>query len=374
MNLSSSLSIYLKTTETCNLNCSHCFTSGSQGKKIFFDPQKVIRFFTKLKIEYPHVNSIRYMFHGGEPFLAPVDSMYQAYEGLKNIFPNTRFGMQTNLVFKLTDQKRKFLKDILLEDGFGTSWDYDIRFGSQKKGDEALRSRQIELWENNVRTLISEDEHYLTMIVSITAKLIEEKEPIEIIEYARDLGFKNILFERITSDGNAKKNNDVIPSNRDQDDWLYRMFTQSLENETYKYIGNMLLSELVEGYLNSNHVGNRCRVCEQSLLTINADGSIAGCPNTGPVSYWGHIDWEIKESIESKKRQKVIACEKFERNPLCFSCPAFAYCNSDCHQLSWDEGESYCAAPKKIWNKMITEKETELYQKLLLSNSDKFST
>ena len=374
MNLSSSLNIYLKTTETCNLNCSHCFTSGSNGQKIFFKPGNVIDFFKRLRKEYPSVNSIRYMFHGGEPFLAPLESMYEAYEGLKGIFPNTSFGMQTNLVFKLTDKKRLFLKDVLFEDGFGTSWDYDIRFGSQKKGDETFRLKQIELWENNVKTLIHEDKHYMTMIVSITSRLIKEKEPIEIIKYAQSLGFQNILFERITSDGNAKKNSDIIPTNRDQDEWLYKMFMQSLEHKTYEYIGNMLLSELVEGYLNLNHVGNRCRVCEQSLLTINADGSIAGCPNTGPVNYWGHIDWSVKDSIESKKRQNVIGCEKFDRNPLCFSCPAFAYCNSDCHQLSWDEEGSYCAAPKKVWHKMINEKESESYKKLLLSNSDKFSS
>jgi MoaA/NifB/PqqE/SkfB family radical SAM enzyme len=35
---------YLKTTETCQLNCKHCFTSGINGKKIYFDPFKTIDF------------------------------------------------------------------------------------------------------------------------------------------------------------------------------------------------------------------------------------------------------------------------------------------------------------------------------------------
>ena len=34
--------IYLKTTETCQLDCSHCFTSGSLGRKIYFDVDKTI--------------------------------------------------------------------------------------------------------------------------------------------------------------------------------------------------------------------------------------------------------------------------------------------------------------------------------------------
>src|SRR5690606_16773712 len=116
------------------------------------------------------------------------------------------------------------------------------------------------------------DGHYLTMIVSITKKLIEEKAPIEIINYAHKLGFKHILFERITSDGNAKLNSEIMPSNKAQDEWLHKMFNQCIEHKTYEYIGNMLISELADAYVNHKHTANRCRICEQSLLTINADG------------------------------------------------------------------------------------------------------
>ena len=34
---------YLKTTETCNLNCKHCFTSGSKGPKVYWNTDKVVR-------------------------------------------------------------------------------------------------------------------------------------------------------------------------------------------------------------------------------------------------------------------------------------------------------------------------------------------
>lgn len=369
MILSPHVNVYLKTTETCNLNCKHCFTSGSNGAKVYFKPDKVIDFFSRLRESAPWVKSIKYLFHGGEPFLAPLEDMYEVYHGLKDIFPETRFGLQTNLIYKLTDEKRQFMKDVLWNDGFGTSWDYDIRFGSTAKSESqraAIREKQIKLWEKNVRTLTQEDDHYMTMIVSITKKLIEEKEPIEIMEYARDLGFKHILFERITSDGNAKINSDVIPENRKQDEWLHRMFNQCIEHKTYEYIGNMLMSELAEAYVNHNHTANRCRVCEQSLLTINATGTIGGCPNTGPVDHWGHIDWSIQENMNSKKRLYTISCERFERNPLCYECPAFEYCNSDCNKLAWDENNTYCAAPKKIWHQMMNDNDIETYKKLII--------
>lgn len=369
--ISPSISIYLKTTETCNLNCSHCFTSGNKGAKIYFNPGKVVSFFKRLKYKCPWVNSARFMFHGGEPMLAPLDDLYAAYNGLQGIFPITRFGMQTNLVYELTPERRKFMSEVLMDDGFGTSWDYDIRFGSTTRNDESyqtVRNRHIELWEKNVRTLV-EDGHYLTMIVSITRKLIEDKEPIEIINYAHSLGFKHILFERITDDGNAKNNDLIRPSNADQDYWLWKMLNQSIEHKTYSYIGNMLLAELVEGYVNHLHVGNRCRTCEQSLLTINADGTIAGCPNTAPVDHWGHIDWEIEKSFRSTKRLTAISCEVAERNSLCYSCPAFEYCNSDCNKLSWDQDNTYCAAPKLIWKQMMRENDLSTYRKFIFKKN-----
>ena len=365
MILSPAITVYLKTTETCNLNCCHCFTSGANGKKIYFSPEKTIEYFQRLKRDCPWVKKIRYMFHGGEPLLAPLEDLYRVHDGLKDIFEDTTFGIQTNLVYPMSEEKREFFKKILLKDGFGTSWDYDIRFGSTG---EHLKEKQMQLWEKNVQTLVA-DGHYLTMIVSITRKLIEEKEPIEIINYAHELGFKHILFERITADGNAKINRDIVPENHSQDAWLHKMFNQTLEHKTYLKIGNMLMSEVAEAFVNHNHVGNRCRICEQSLLTINADGTIGGCPNTGPVEHWGHIDWPIQDSLRSKKRLAQISCESLERNPLCFTCPAFEYCNSDCNKLPWDgEQNSYCAAPKQIWKQMMRDRDIELYRNLIIGS------
>ena len=40
--LKNDIMVYVKTTETCNLNCDHCFTSGTRGAKIYFNPDKVL--------------------------------------------------------------------------------------------------------------------------------------------------------------------------------------------------------------------------------------------------------------------------------------------------------------------------------------------
>lgn len=352
--LSSNIQIYLKTTETCNLNCKHCFTSGSNGAKIFFHPAKTINFMHRLKRDQPQLKGVRIMFHGGEPMLAPIASMRELHKYTKDLFDDTSYGMQTNLVYPLTDDKRQFMYDVLLEHGFGTSWDYDIRFTNPK---------HLKMYEDNSKELNFGDGHRTTMIVSMTKRLIQNKEPIEIMEYAHSLGYSFILFERITSDGNAKQNSDIIPTNEEQDAWMHKMWKQVIEHRTYEWIGNMLVSEIATALHNRQHTGNRCRNCEQSLLTINADGTISGCPNTAPVDYWGHIDHNIRDMLASKKRLEIISCEA-QRDPRCYACPAFEVCNGDCHQLSWDG--DICAAPKSIWKEELKNPDYDTYKKLIL--------
>jgi len=353
--LTENVQIYLKTTETCNLNCEHCFTSGSNGAKIFFNPDKTLNFLHRLSRDVPYLKSLRIMFHGGEPMLAPLQDMRDIHKHAQNLVDDVSFGMQTNLVYPLTDKRREFFKDILYRDGWGSSWDYDIRFKDKK---------HLELYERNSKILNLEDKHMTTMIVSITKELIINKEPIEIMEYAKSLGYQYILFERITSDGNAKKNSNIIPSNAEQDAWLLKMWHQCIEYKTHEWIGNMLMSEIAKALVNVQHTANRCRECEQSLLTINADGTISGCPNTAPVDYWGHIDHNIKDMLKSKQRVKTIACE-VQRDPRCYTCPAFSVCNGDCHQLAWDD--DYCPAPKKIWAEGLRNKDYNTYKKLILN-------
>lgn len=359
--LTEHIQLYLKTTETCQLDCEHCFTSGSKAPKIYFNPDKTIDWLHRFQRDTP-VHSMKILFHGGEPMLAPLEDMYKVYDSCKNLFDRTEFGMQTNLVYKLTDEKMRFFDKVLKKDGFGTSWDYDIRFGSTKPGSQKVADAQRKLWEENVRRLIA-DGHYMTMIVSVTKRLIEEMEPIKVINYARDLGFQHILFERITHDGNAQENQHIFPKNLQIQDFFERMWHQSLAAKSYEYIGNMFLSEVAQAYVDHAHTANRCRICEQSLITINADGSIAGCPNTAPVDSWGHIDWDIVKSLTSKGRMEAIACES-ERNENCYTCDVAEYCNGDCQQLAW-EGD-ICASPKTLFQHLAKEDDTKLYERMIL--------
>lgn len=324
--------VYVKTTETCNLNCMHCFTNGRDGRRIFFDPVNTIRWVNQLIQRSSNGDSIHIEFHGGEPFLADTADIWTIINLCERSVP-VSFGATSNLVFKLTDDILELI-DGPFNKRMGTSWDPTIRFENDK---------QRQLWESNVRVLVKRGVT-VKLFVSVSRDVLE-LEPINIIKMARDLGVSEIAFERLTHGGNALVNTQIFPANRDIDEWFLRMHQQIVEHDARDWMYNAFMESIYTKFetgLTSG--GTFCRDCEETIFTINADGTIAGCPNQ-PMHTYGSITEPIESILSSAKRIETIACER-SRDTRCFVCDVFQHCGGDCHQLAW-EGD-VCGAPKSL--------------------------
>jgi len=335
--------IYVKTTETCQLNCKHCFTNGINGAKIYFNPHKTADWVKRLHSEaYKENDTMHFEFHGGEPFLAPVSHMRIFYEETKDLWPNASFGITSNLTFKLKDEHWDFIKGPL-GNRMGTSWDPKIRFENEK---------QEKLWEDNVRELIKQGV-IIKLFISVTKDTINI-EPIELLKWVKDLGVQEMALERLTGNGNALLHPEIFPTNLEQDAWFLKMHEQIVEHDARHWFDNEFMETIYNkfesGFLKG---GTFCRDCEEKLYTINADGSLSGCPNAAPEEQFGHINDDIKSLINSPRRIKNIACER-SRDPRCYECPVFMYCGGDCHQLAW-QGD-ICGAPKSLMKLLKAQK------------------
>ena len=330
--------VYLKTTETCQLNCQHCFTNGINGKKIYFDPKATIDWFQRLHEECKTFNSGMIIFHGGEPFLAPMEDMLQVYETVSKLWENIKWSCSTNLTYTLTDKHLEFF-DKVFKTGFCTSWDKGIRFSNEK---------QEALWRANLKTLVDRG-HNITLNVSLNRQLLE-MDKVELVTWLNTLGVNYVQFERLTHDGSALVNTDIFPSNKELDAWFMGM------HEVYQTIKPLYRDVLMDGLTMSVEKGVcggvRCRDCEQKIFTINADGGISGCPNAAVDNSFSHISAPIKNTLTSTGRINTILCE-VQRDERCYSCDVFDICNSDCHQLQW-QGD-VCAAPKTLMRKLKEE-------------------
>jgi radical SAM protein with 4Fe4S-binding SPASM domain len=332
------LLVYLKTTETCNLNCKHCFTNGSNGAKIYWDHLAVADWIQRLKLHNPNYDMVHFEFHGGEPFLAPLSTLKYVYEQSNGLWKNMSWGITTNLVFKLTDDKISFIKNEL-NSRLGTSWDPDIRFSNP---------RQYDLWRKNVKLLLDLGVN-IKLFVSVTKGTIKI-EPIELLMWVKELGVKEFSLERLTKNGSALMHPEIFPSNIEQDAWFLKMHEQIIEYDTRNWFENEFFENIYDKFeIGFTKGGTFCRDCEEKLLTLNADGSIAGCPNSAPEDHFGHINMDISELLNSPKRLNNIACER-NRDSRCYDCEVFQYCGGDCHQLDWQD--DICPAPKSVMVKL----------------------
>jgi len=336
---------YLKTTETCNLNCKHCFTNGTSGAKIYWDYKKVSNWLKDFRKNADHNDFAHCEFHGGEPFLVPVEQMNHVWNECKNLWPNMSWGVTSNLVFKLTKEHIDFMKGPL-GGRVGTSWDPKIRFAND---------RQSELWHKNIKTLLGEGIH-LKLFVSVTKDTINI-EPILLLNWIKTLGIQEVSFERLTNNGNAKKYPEIFPSNIEQDAWFLNMHKQSEQHDARNWFVNEFLESVYEKFeINFTRGGTFCRDCEEKIFTINADGTISGCPNSAPEFQFGHLNDDIKKLLSSPQRLENISCER-SRNSSCYSCEVFEYCGGDCHQLEW-QGD-VCGAPKSLM-KFLSNKDKKI--------------
>jgi len=331
------LIVYVKTTETCNLNCAHCFTSGINGRKIYFDADKTAKWCNELD---DGSNRIHFEYHGGEPLLAPMKDLWHFYNVTKDHWGDKcTHGITTNLTYKLTDERIEFLK-ILDSGSIGTSWDPNIRFANEK---------QRKLWEDNVKLLVAEG-CYIQCFISVSKDVVA-MDPLEIADYMYSLGIGTISYERLTHDGNATINTEIFPHNSELDAFWMKMHETTKDHPIENNFLNSVYDKFSKGQFFN---GTFCRDCEQKIHTINADGTVAGCPNTAPTQWYGDISMPAKVVRLSPKRMEIISCETHDRDPRCYDCPVFIYCHSDCHQLQWME--DVCPAPKTLMLKLAGDK------------------
>ena len=325
---------YLKTTETCNLNCKHCFTSGSNGAKVYWDPEQVIDWIKRFSPNVKLTDTLHCEFHGGEPFLVPVEQMVKVCKESKQFIPNASWGITSNLTFKMYPEHFDFIQK-QLGNRVGTSWDPDIRFSSPK---------QYDLWRKNVTTLVDMGVT-VRLFISVTKSTLNI-EPIELLEWVRDLGVQEMSLERLTHNGNANLFPEIFPDNIEQDAWFLKMHHQMVEHNARDWFDNDFMETIYSKFeTNFTKGGTFCRDCEEKLFTLNADGSIAGCPNSAPEHHFGHITDSIEKLLANPVRLNNIICER-ARNEVCYSCEVFDVCGGDCHQLAW-QGD-VCGAPKSL--------------------------
>ena len=146
----------VKITKYCNLRCSYCYEFPDLGKKERMSLDSIGRMFSNISREAHErrMESLRFIWHGGEPFLIPIE-YYQAIGGLqREVFADkieVSNVVQTNLTV-LTDRHVEFLKSGFFS-SLGVSFDV---YGNQRvdvqgrPSTETVLANMQKLIDNNI--------------------------------------------------------------------------------------------------------------------------------------------------------------------------------------------------------------------------------
>lgn len=315
--------IYVKTTGTCNLNCQHCFTNGKNGDKTHFNPEATVEWIKDFMSRYPEDTHYHIEFHGGEPFLVPLEKMKIVADAFIEQ-ENVSMCANSNLTFKMTEAHIDFIKHYF--GGYiGTSWDHWIRWSNEK---------QVNLWKSNLQLLKSRGID-IGLKVSVSRPLIETT-PDWFIDQMEAIAVDDVSLERLTHDGSAEVNPDIFPNNEAQDNWYLALYLRYKERNPRVKIRTL---DIIEQKLKTNmvKVDTNCRNCEQNLVTMNPDGTLSGCPNAATKLHHAKLDQGVTAFLESDSRVDEIVSE-LTWGDTCITCDVFDLCGGDCHRLPWQKG------------------------------------
>lgn len=352
--LNNNLLVYLKVAEHCQLSCQFCFfRSGSAPKKLL-DIDKSIQWFINLEKICPWVQNPAINFFGGEPMLAPLDSLNKFIDKTKNLWGGKiRYTITSNLVYPLTEDRLKFLNRL---DSISTSWDADSRFATEG---------QFNIWKKNCKLLIHEHKKDLTVQITLTKQTLDYNLE-KIYEMCKDIGFADLQFEKLSMTGGALENIHVMPNNKELDEWFVKMYNLYINKQYYKSFSNSFLNGIFSAYLFKTFSGCRSRNCMTKVFTINANETIGTCPNFAmiPSHQIGNLDIPVIELLASKARQKSI-CSESTIDSRCLNCEVYDICNAGCMSSTTFSYENICSEAKSLMIYLKKEANYKLYKEIL---------
>lgn len=311
--------IYVKTTNTCNLNCSYCYTGGNKVKRKDFDYESTSIWIRNFLFKYKEMVVVK--FHGGEPlFVKEFGSIQKFVESLQDINHLIKFDITTNLTIPLQSYHIEFLEKYIYDRVIVTSYDKTDRFPN-----EVILNQ----WESNISLL--KLHCFKIYVKAILSKDVISSDPKEFLDYFEKLNIDYLQLERITG---SKK-----ISNYDSEEFMINLYKEYKSN---RYPFKIVTFDKYEWALKHNQCfPSPCnnRTCNSDNITINSDGSIAGCPDNWRDSYSSIYDDNSVDEILTKSNCKLSKCIMTEliKDKRCASCSYLKICGGSCYRSSFDD-------------------------------------
>ena len=328
--------IYIRVVQSCNLDCTHCFTNGNKDPFKLAQLDDVKNYLLAIRENVNPQKAVFYI-HGGETFLAPLEYLKKVNDFIREIFFDIKFNIvpQTNLLFKVDEEFIQFVKDEY-DSEMGISWDYKIRYDNSKKS--LSENRFLE----NLKLIFTNN---INVAISITVqKHLLELDPIEMLD--KFAGAKSIDFELLTIFD--EKTQGLKVSNIKWAKFLKKIVDYYIENNTTWSLPQI---DLFTKSIKENKLYRcKCDCCNNRTFTLNPNGTVGLCPDKTyyePISTAKEMkqDWD---SFLSAALPRIAYREAQKVNPLCLKCEFYDICGGNCEESLFVEGEDECPLSKSV--------------------------
>lgn len=344
------ISVYLKITTNCMLNCEFCSQYGKKVEELDIDlAKKVLKELQKLGIS-------NIFYTGGEPL------MYKKLEEL--LLYGYSLGFKQILVtngYLLSDKKIRNLMKYIVSIGISLH-------GTPKIHNELSKVNCFEKIISNLKQ-VQEENPNLRINVNCTA--IEKNTNYENLKFLAILCQKNdweLSIARLNYIGNGKKYENIDLNN------MLNIITK-LNEEGFKIkISNCIAPCLVDEKY--QYLSHGCGA-GQSIAAIEANGEVKICASSNYIL--GNIKEKSFKTIWNCKENKIYRKLKW-LPPECRVCKNFVTCKGGCKaELSGEFWKKFCddlvsSRFEKIWNKIEENKLVLNFKNIRRESYNRYTT
>jgi uncharacterized protein len=318
------LQYVVKISKYCNLRCGYCYEYSELGDKRRISLAHLRRLFESAA---RHATTqghgcISFVWHGGEPFLIPLDYYEEIYRMQQDIFGDRIpfwNAIQTNLTI-LTDRHIECLKEQRVFNGIGVSFDV---LGDQRVDTKGLLRTDTVL--SNMQSLLDNGINFGAIAVLARATLPHVR---EIYKFYDTLGIESRLLPYYMSDNGAQVSGHAL-SFRDITDAIKTVFDCWFVSKSATPVDPV--SEYLD-YAIAHMAGapknTYNKFVDEFVLFVNTDGGIWGLSEAYDEAYrYGNVfQKEITDILTSPNRKRAVEQAEARMHSHCARCPYFGHC------------------------------------------------
>ena len=322
------LTIIVKGTDSCNLNCNYCSLGKKENRKMV-SKEKLIEIldYSCRVAKFRNIFKVLFILHGGEPTIVDLEIYEEAIEIIEERYPDIEkeYSIQTN-AFNISEDYIRFFEK------------YNITVGVSIDGSKEIHDLE--------RTNINGEPTYEIVCKNID-RILERGIPVSCLmvltsnALKEDFEYLNFFAERnlhlkinpLLNYGEVYEHPELSLKREEYARYIINMYEYILKNRIS--IGVSPIDKLLSAFINRTNIGE-CTFnprCNKNFICIDHKGEIYPCGKYSDLKEYriGNIEDNKLDIFESEIIKKLVARRTDNKPSNCLNCKYVRYCNASCN-------------------------------------------